>query len=92
MTDTARRLLTLLGLLPDGIARGDLDTLLPGSGNAAAMALRQIALAFDEAARLRTLAPVREHVAAHHSPAPENLARGIDHYAQLATDLGPKCG
>jgi tetratricopeptide (TPR) repeat protein len=92
MTDAARRLLSLLGLLPDGIVRTDLETLLPGFGNAAAATLRQVALAFDEARRLRTLAPVREHVAAHHPPAPEDLARGIDHYAGLARDLGPKCG
>ena len=92
MTDPARRLLSLLGVLPDGIARGDLETLLPGFGNAAAGILRQVALAFDEAGRLRALAPVREHVAAHHPPAPEDLARAIDHYSGLAKELGPKCG
>ncbi len=92
MTDPARRLLTLLGLLPDGIARGDLETLLPGFGNAAAATLRQVALAFDEARRLRTLAPIREHLATHHPPVAEDLARGIDHYAGLARDLGPKSG
>jgi tetratricopeptide (TPR) repeat protein len=92
MTELARRLLALFGVLPDGIAHGDLEALLPGSGNAAAGRLRQVALAFDEAGRLRVLAPVREHVAAHHAPAPEDLARAIDHYSGLATELGPKCG
>ena len=92
MTDPARRLLSLLGLLPDGIARGDLETLLPGFGNAAAATLRQVALAFDEARRLRLLAPIREHVAACHPPVPEDLARAVDHYAGMAADLGPKCG
>ena len=82
----------VLGVLPDGIARGDLEALLPGFGNAAAGILRQVALAFDEAGRLRTLAPVREHVAVHHPPASEDLARAIDHYAGLAKELGPKCG
>jgi tetratricopeptide (TPR) repeat protein len=92
MTDPARCLLVLLGVLPDGIWRTDLEVLLPGSGNAAAATLRQVALAFDEAGRLRTLAPVREYVAAHHAPAPEELARAIDHYSALARELGPKCG
>ena len=92
MTDPARRLLSLLGLLPDGIARGDLETLLPGFGNAAAATLRQVALAFDEARRLRLLAPIREHVAARHPPAPEDLARAVDHYAGMAAALGPKAG
>jgi hypothetical protein len=92
MTEPARRLLSLLGILPDGIARGDLETLLPRLGNTAAATLRQVALAFDEAGRLRTLAPVREHVAAHHPPAPEDLGRAIDHYSGLASELGPMCG
>jgi tetratricopeptide (TPR) repeat protein len=92
MTEPARRLLSLLGVLPDGIARTDLEMLLPGLANAAAGTLRQVALAFDEAGRLRALAPVREHVAAHHPPAPEDLARAIDHYAGLAKELGQKCG
>jgi tetratricopeptide (TPR) repeat protein len=92
MTDPARRLLSLLGLLPDGTARDALETLLPGCGNAAAATLRQVALAFDEARRVRVLAPIREHLALHHPPAAEDLTRAIDHYAGLATDLGPKAG
>jgi tetratricopeptide (TPR) repeat protein len=92
MTDAGRCLLSLLGLLPDGIARDALETLLPGCGNAAAATLRQVALAFDEARRVRVLAPIREHVAAHHPPAAVDLARGAEHYAGLARDLGPTAG
>jgi tetratricopeptide (TPR) repeat protein len=92
MTDPARRLLSLLGLLPDGIARDALETLLPGCGNAAAATLRQVALAFNEARRVRVLAPIREHLALHHPPAAEDLSRAVDHYAGLAADLGSKCG
>src|SRR6266536_4842062 len=64
MTTPARRLLTLLGVLPDGIAADDLAAVLPDSGLAAAAVLRQLGLAFDEGHRLRMLAPVREHAAA----------------------------
>ena len=41
MTPSARRLLSLLGVLPDGMVRGDLAELLPGGGLAAAAVLRQ---------------------------------------------------
>src|SRR6266540_925833 len=64
MTPPGRRLLALLGQLPDGIAHHDLATLLPQAGLGAAGVLRQVGLAFDEADRLRVLAPVRDHVAA----------------------------
>ena len=85
MTAPAARLLSLLGVLPDGVARDDLSALLPDSGLAAAAVLRQLGLAFDEGDRLRTLAPIREHVAAAHPPDPRDLDQAISHYAQLAT-------
>jgi tetratricopeptide (TPR) repeat protein len=84
MTAPAHRLLALLGVLPDGIDREDLAVLLPGSGLGAAAVLRQHGLAFNEGTRLRTLAPIREHVAAAHRSRPEDLARASSHYARLA--------
>ena len=63
MIQSAARLPSLLGVLPDGIARDDLTELLPGGGLAAADVLRKLRLAFGEGERLRTLAPVREHIA-----------------------------
>jgi tetratricopeptide (TPR) repeat protein len=88
MTEPARRLLSLLGMLPDGIAREDLTELLPDSALAAATVLRQLGLAFGEAGRLRTLAPIREHVAASYPPDPVDLDRAVDHYARLAVTGG----
>ena len=84
MTAPAHRLLALLGVLPDGIDREDMTVLLPGSGLGAAAVLRQHGLAFNEGTRLRTLAPIREHVAAAHRPGPEDLAHASSHYARLA--------
>jgi tetratricopeptide (TPR) repeat protein len=85
MTVPARRLFGLLGLLPDGAARDDLPALIPGHGLAAAAALRQLGLVFDDGPRVRMLAPVREHAAAAHPPEPDDLARASAHYASLAT-------
>jgi tetratricopeptide (TPR) repeat protein len=92
MTAPAARLLSLLGVLPDGIARDDLAALLPRVGLGAAAVLRQHGLAFDEGDRLRTLAPVREHVAATHPPDPGDLDRTISHYARLAAVTGGQVG
>ena len=92
MTDPGRRLLSLLGVLPDGLAREDLTALLPGSGLGAAAVLRQLGLAFGESGRLRTLAPVREHIAAAHPPQDADLDQAVSHYAQLAYQTGRQVG
>ena len=92
LTAPAARLLSLLGVLPDGIARDDLTELLTGDGLAAADVLRKLGLAFGEGDRLRTLAPVREHIAATYPPEPAALDRAIAHYAQLAATTGLQVG
>ena len=92
MTDEGRRMLSLLGVLPDGLAREDLTALLPGTGLAAAAVLRQLGLAFGEGDRLRTLAPVREHVAGAHPPQDADLDRAVSHFAQLAYRTGSQVG
>jgi tetratricopeptide (TPR) repeat protein len=92
MTPPATRLLSLLGVLPDGIARDDLTELLAGDGLAAAAVLRQLGLAFGEGSRLRTLAPVREHIAATHPPAPADLGKAVSLYTQLAYRSGGQVG
>jgi tetratricopeptide (TPR) repeat protein len=92
MTPAGRRLLGLLGVLPDGLARDDLAELLPRDGLAASAVLRQLGLAFGEGQRLRTLAPVREHIAATHQPGPADLDRAVGHYARLAAVTGARVG
>jgi len=92
MTGPGRRLLGLLGVLPDGIAHPDIDVLLPTMGLTAAAVLRQLGLAFDEADRLRTLAPVRDHIAATHPPIQTDLDRAAAHYAQIAAAAGNQVG
>jgi tetratricopeptide (TPR) repeat protein len=92
LTPNGRRLLSLLGQLPNGLAREDLNAVLPERAAAAATNVRQVGLAFDEADRLRTLAPIREHLAAAHPPAEHDLRRLVRHYCQLAADQGMRVG
>jgi tetratricopeptide (TPR) repeat protein len=84
MTAEARRLLSVLTLLPDGVAHEDLDVLMPGEAGEAAAVLKKVGLAFDQGSRLRVLAPVREYVSRQHPPGEADLARAVDHYLKLA--------
>ncbi|HWM90592.1 MAG TPA: tetratricopeptide repeat protein [Thermoanaerobaculia bacterium] len=84
MTPEAHRLLTVLALLPDGAARQDLDALLPGDGDEAASILRKVGLGFNQATRVRVLAPIREYVHRQHPAQEEDLSRVIEHYLNLA--------
>ncbi|HEX2080299.1 MAG TPA: tetratricopeptide repeat protein [Longimicrobium sp.] len=92
MTEEARRLLSILGFLPGGVARGDVEAVFPSHGTRAATVLRQVSLVLDEAARLRLLAPLREYVNREHPPGPEDLQTTLSHYLELATSLGQKPG
>jgi hypothetical protein len=92
MTDQARQLLSLLGVLPDGIAHDDLDALQPETGGEGAATLRKVGLAFDEGPRLRLLQPIRDHVQTAHPPPPDDLARAVAHYCGLASTLGRRVG
>jgi hypothetical protein len=92
MTDAARRLLSVLGRLPDGIRHDHPDALLPREGAAAANVLRRRGLVVDERERMRTLPPVRYHVADAHPPADEDWARATAHFVALAETLGSRAG
>lgn len=91
MTEEGRRLLSILGLLPEGVAREDLETLLPGYGAEAAAVLRKVGLVFDQGSRGRMLAPVREHVRQSYPPRTDDFNHVVDHYLALAR-LGDKIG
>jgi serine/threonine protein kinase/tetratricopeptide (TPR) repeat protein len=91
MTEESLRLLSLLGLLPEGVAREDLVALLPESGADAASVLRKVGLAYDQGLRLRVLAPIREYVQRSHTPPEEDFDRTVDHYLALAR-IGEKLG
>ncbi len=92
MTKPAKRLLALLGGLPDGIADDDLDALLPGDGPAAANILRRRGLAVEEIGRLRTFPPVRLYAADAHPPAAADLQRATEHFCRRAEELGVLAG
>lgn len=92
MTLDARRLLSLLGVLPDGIAWADLEAVMPGSRRGAARTLRRVGLAYDEAERLRVLAPIREHAKLRHPPAEADLMCAIHFYLRQAETLGNRVG
>ncbi|HET8797312.1 MAG TPA: tetratricopeptide repeat protein, partial [Thermoanaerobaculia bacterium] len=91
LTPEARRLLFVLAMLPDGAAHIDLPSLFPDPDRATDE-LRRRALIEDEATRVRMLAPLREHVAAAHTPEPEDEQRAFRHYLSLANKDGRKVG
>ena len=88
------RLLKLLGVLPNGIAREELNAILPPDrGYAAETILLGAALAFENKNRLLLRALVREYVArCHHPPGPDDLERLIKHFVTMATTYGSWLG
>jgi hypothetical protein len=92
MNDGARRIATVLEILPNGIEREDLYTVFPKFGRGASNTIKELGLAFDDGSRLRMLAPLREFVAIRFHPRDEDLKRIISHFVELATKHGPKVG
>lgn len=92
MTDEARRLASLLAMLPDGMAQGDLAALLPGAGASAARVLSQGGLAYFEEGRIRQLAPVRLYLARKYPPGTEDVHQVMDRYRKMALSLGAQVG
>jgi hypothetical protein len=92
MTAPARRLLSLLGRLPDGIAIDHVAALLADEGAAAANTLRRRGLVIDDHPRLRTLPPLRHHLAYAHPPQDDDWQRATGHYCSLAETLADRAG
>jgi tetratricopeptide (TPR) repeat protein len=87
----ARRLLTVLAMLPNGVALIDLDKVF-ADPEEPARELRARALVFEEAKRLRMLAPLREYVTTAHPPDQSGARSAIDHYLALAHCVGDEVG
>src|SRR5207248_11468742 len=83
LSSEARRLLSVLATLPEGVAHADLSRIFDDPDDAA-HELHTRALVFDEAKRLRMLAPLREYVAAAHPPDDADDQQVIEHYLALA--------
>jgi len=85
MTKDSRRLLSLLGVLPEGVVRDRLNAFFPQALSAAAV-LRQVGLALDDGRRVRALAPVREYVREKHPVTREDLQHAVKYYLQWAQE------
>lgn len=83
MTDAGRRLFCLMGILPDGIQREDLEGVAPGYGLSGAHELINNGLAYFDQNRLLTLAPVREYARSTYQPSPEDLESSVHFFLKL---------
>lgn len=92
MNPVGFRLLSMMGQLPGGVHLDDLDSFLPGVGDAAAAAVRRVGLGYDDQGRLRALRPIREYLARRRPPSDDDLAMLVAHYTSLARRLGPALG
>ncbi|HEX8168369.1 MAG TPA: toll/interleukin-1 receptor domain-containing protein [Beijerinckiaceae bacterium] len=87
MTKEALRLLSILAMLPVGLAKADLEPLLQSAGLDGAATLRRLALAFEEAGRLRVRAPLRAYVAAKYPVSDDDVRIVAEHYCGFMSDL-----
>jgi tetratricopeptide (TPR) repeat protein len=87
MTTTAKELLRVLGVLPDGLSHADLAAVLgasPADADAAAGVLTGIGLAFDEADRILVHPDLRNYVSDHYRLSDSDNRRVVAHYLGLA--------
>jgi tetratricopeptide (TPR) repeat protein len=86
MTKEGRRLLALLALLPGGLWEGDLEAVMPGAGDTAALLVMRLRLAFRRDSHLRMLVPLREAAVKEIKPEQVDLNRLIDLLSGIVQD------
>jgi tetratricopeptide (TPR) repeat protein len=91
LTDDARRLASLLALLPDGMADDDLHAVEPEHGDDSSAGLRKVGLALPRDPRLRLYSPIREVLERTLPPTAAERERLTGHYRRLA-ELGERAG
>lgn len=89
LTKEGKRLLSLLGQLPDGLAPAMRDELLGTTGPAAQRNLLHLALAQLEKERLRLLVPVREVVNIKRRPTAQDNLKLVEIVVRIANEV--KC-
>ena len=89
----SRRALAMLSILPDGAEWIDLELLLGEEVDSALAALKQLGLVYEEADRLRMLAPIRDVcLEKYQQPFRKFLAEVHSHYFYLAINSTPRIG
>ena len=89
MTEDARQLLSLLALLPNGIARVDAQHVLPDASEQAVAVLHETGLASDDGKRLRVARSIREFMQRHHPSDMDDLGHMADYYLRMVETHGP---
>ncbi len=92
MTEEARRLLSVLALLPNGAAVAHIEAIAPSNGIRSAALLRATGLAYDDGPRLRVYAPVREYVGRRYPAGPDDMAKAALFYRDLIRNYGSLVG
>jgi tetratricopeptide (TPR) repeat protein len=89
---TGKRLFSILGQLPAGMADKDLDTLIGDAAYEAAEELRVVGLLKEQDNRLRLPSPIRDVARRQHPPENADATPWTEHYLALARDEGERVG
>jgi hypothetical protein len=90
--ETGRRLFSLLGQLPAGLAPRDLDVLLGDDGDDAAYQLRQVGLLKHHEGRIDLLAPIRDISHRCYRPDEATMRRAAAHFLSLIAEHSQRIG